>query len=387
MSSQYYVTPWRTRSELLSVQRQILSPKGGAARDSYQDALDRIRVWALRGNLPHAVESTGLLLEAQLFHEQGNTTSIFPISATYTAALTRFVTGFADLGRSRSGPGQSMLEVAKEINLPAHFVELRHEAAHEGMPNLRRLVQATEEALEWLKDTYWSRLEGLESTSVSAIAGEKPMSARDLEQRLRVSLKEYRRSRKEHLQSGNDDGDGHHRETAAALESIARSGRNGHRTLAECLCMAGFLVPNAPARNEAQMTVAYRIWDDLLLELAVTSRSFMKPFLSAMIRNLSASPDLHYWLQHIFIDTAWSTALGMRSTSLASHVIKACLLDPNLETKRAAETLLPTIIGPNVGYLADLCAATFVDYQDVDDEDMSKRSHRSKHLLRDADIS
>ena len=48
-----------------------------------------------------------------------------------------------------------MYQVAKEIGLPASFVELRHQAIHEDLPSLIVLRRATARSLEWLWDYYW----------------------------------------------------------------------------------------------------------------------------------------------------------------------------------------------------------------------------------------
>ncbi|KAI4131495.1 MAG: hypothetical protein LQ347_002965 [Umbilicaria vellea] len=74
--------------------------------------------------------------------------------ATGEADLPSFVTGLTDSyqeGRHK----KSMYQVAKEIDLPASFVELRHQATHEDLPSLVVLRRATAKALEWLWDYYW----------------------------------------------------------------------------------------------------------------------------------------------------------------------------------------------------------------------------------------
>lgn len=48
-----------------------------------------------------------------------------------------------------------MYQVAKDISLPASFVELRHQATHDDLPSLVVLRRATARALEWLWDYYW----------------------------------------------------------------------------------------------------------------------------------------------------------------------------------------------------------------------------------------
>lgn len=174
------VTPWRSHADLLRVRNGLYSPVTPAEQSH---AIATVAAWKQRGNVPHAVESTALLMDAMLLHAQFSTSSAlqassgasdpcewplqgvtavtassFALRAAYTTALSRFVTGFADLGRHRSGPGQSMFDVARAIGLPPHFVELRHEVAHEDLPGLARLVRSAREAVNWLWGVYWARL-------------------------------------------------------------------------------------------------------------------------------------------------------------------------------------------------------------------------------------
>ncbi|KAI7020341.1 hypothetical protein KC355_g2775 [Hortaea werneckii] len=212
----YTITPWRHQRDLLEVRTQLYpqhttaDPSTGAAampqqqavQDMRRHAVDRILAWKLRGNLPHAVESTALLVDAILHHHQqqqqaqpqpptspntATTTnapthptpaSTFALRAVYSAAFTRFVTGFCDIGRSRAGglTPASMLEIARQIEMPASFVGLRHEATHEELPALGRLVGASAEALEWFRElgsamgpaiTLWSGLLDLLATTIA----------------------------------------------------------------------------------------------------------------------------------------------------------------------------------------------------------------------------
>jgi hypothetical protein len=164
----YFITPWRTHADLLNVRHGLYSP---STPQEQSHAISTVAAWKLRGNVPHAVESTALLMDAMLLHAQfstpclnssfsssATTTSSFALKAAYTTALSRFVTGFADLGRHRNGPGQTMFDVARSISLPPHFVELRHQVAHEDLPGLARLVRSAREAVNWLWGVYWVKL-------------------------------------------------------------------------------------------------------------------------------------------------------------------------------------------------------------------------------------
>ena len=204
--SRYTVTPWRTPSDLLTIRTQLFSPTADPSQR--HRAISRIHAWKLRGNLPHAVESTALLIDAQMHHENSSLdspqqrgragNSHFSIRAVYTAAFTRFVTGFCDIGRAREGYLQpsSMLDVAKQIGMPTEFVALRHEATHEEMPSLSRLVEATERGLEWLWNVYWAGLE--ESTSEAGVkVAREGFDVAALRDELKTVLKEFRRFRRD----------------------------------------------------------------------------------------------------------------------------------------------------------------------------------------------
>ena len=149
--------------------------------------------WKLRGNLPHAVESTALLIDAILHQDTDN--SIFSIRAVYSAAFCRFVTGFCDIGRhkERTLEPSSMLEIAKQIDMPVYFVALRHEATHEELPGIQRLVKATREALHWLWKVYWSRLE--EPEDLEAVKAALPA----FKDEAATVLRNFRRSRRDAL--------------------------------------------------------------------------------------------------------------------------------------------------------------------------------------------
>lgn len=188
----YTITPWRFHTDLLQVRGQLYS----TSSEERRHAVNRVMAWKLRGNLPHAVESTALLTDAILHHSVvGN--SIFSIRAVYSAAFTRFVTGYCDIGRNkeRSLEPSSMLAIAKQLGMPTEFVALRHEATHEELPAIQRLVKAADDALQWLWNVYWSRLE--EPESEDAVAGSLPQ----LRENARQLLKAFRGARRDALRN------------------------------------------------------------------------------------------------------------------------------------------------------------------------------------------
>lgn len=188
----YVFTPWRDRHELLLVRQQLYASLdgitsggtttakevhqtilGGISRQEDEDRMEetrreqhravaRVSMWMQRGNCPHMVESTALLMAAMLddqdaARKENAASSTYAIRAAYAAAFSRFVTGLLD-GHQDKLRKQSMYSIAKTIGLPATFVELRHQSTHEQLPSLAKLRAAAKKALAWIWDYYWKHL-------------------------------------------------------------------------------------------------------------------------------------------------------------------------------------------------------------------------------------
>lgn len=161
-----------------------------------------------------------------------------------------------------------MLEMAKQMGMKAEFVALRHEATHEELPSLRRLVKATGEALEWLWRVYWSRLdEGEEgmgmgsviSTSTTNVAEERgrreggeismaELLRDDVKGQAREIFKAYRAARREALKmkkkKATKDQKEEMRATSKALRSLMGTSKLRIRAVADVLVEDRFLIPS-----------------------------------------------------------------------------------------------------------------------------------------------
>lgn len=92
-----------------------------------------------------------------------------------------------------------MNDVAKELDMPASFVELRHEATHGDLPSLSRLQRNAVAALKWLWHHYWATLDTESSTNQTP-----EQYAKDLEGQLLVHLKTYMSTRLEEVRKTED---------------------------------------------------------------------------------------------------------------------------------------------------------------------------------------
>lgn len=136
-------------------------------KDNRAKAIARVKALNSRGRLPHAIESTALLSLICLKDPQmdpkdipkENDSNVLQLS--YSMALIRFVNGLLD-PLQQSNFAIPLHQLAKSLEMPSYFVELRHMATHENLPSLSMLRIAVLGALNWLHDHYWRKIEDIE---------------------------------------------------------------------------------------------------------------------------------------------------------------------------------------------------------------------------------
>lgn len=170
-----------------------------------KEAVSRACFWLAREPLPHGINSTSMLISAKLRDLQhqadllrkvpGGSDMDLVLRSAYSMAFVRFVNGFLDPFQQGTF-ATALVEIAKKIQLPYAFVELRHSATHNQLPTLDLLRDMTEQALLWLWDHYWAKIEqgtSLERSIESTPVRENPeLSSR----RIYEMLKEYRTQHK-----------------------------------------------------------------------------------------------------------------------------------------------------------------------------------------------
>ena len=86
----------------------------------------------------------------------------------------------------------SMYAKAKQIKLPASFVELRHEATHGDLPSVIVFRRAAEKSLDWLWNDYWKYLDvrsgNLDEDDIDAFTEGREK----LKEKFRVVLRDYK---------------------------------------------------------------------------------------------------------------------------------------------------------------------------------------------------
>ncbi|EMC97960.1 hypothetical protein BAUCODRAFT_409261 [Baudoinia panamericana UAMH 10762] len=351
---QYAVTPWRQHHDLLAVRAQLYSTDDNESLDVTADiaildqarkrAVDRVHAWKMRGNLPHAVESTALLVDAILHYRQGNAQpSQFAIRAVYTAAFTRFVTGFCDIGRARENrlDPRSMLQIAQQIGMPLHFVALRHEATHEELPSLPRLVATTQEALDWLWNMYWTKLEEL-ADSGEGVRDAGKSASREEARRL---LKAFRAARKEALKHKKAQSSDHLAEVDAFCKQfrmLCDTSETRTGIVAGVLVNEKLLFPSSRELGSS-MSGAFIMWDDFLRAIDEDRGAFIPAVIRQLLDKLTTTDTLLQpkddpgseayclWLMHLLN----TSAQGVRNDAM-----RLCCLYPGHWTHRLGQHLL-----------------------------------------------
>ncbi|KAJ9618935.1 rRNA-processing protein las1 [Taxawa tesnikishii (nom. ined.)] len=273
----------------------------------------------------------------------------FVLRAAYVTAISRFATGLADLGRHRTHPGQSMFDVARGIGLPAHFVELRHESAHEEMPGLGRLVRAAQEALGWLWEVYWGRLEGAEGVAVGDVEDDEGLAS--LAENLRKLLKGFRSRRVGMLGKGKKgDAEKEVDEMVGECRRICERKKTNVEELVWVLVEEKLIVPG-DRRPGASMEGAYMLWDEPLIALVREFRPFFESLVMYMISTLATSTDiedevdtqkeaLFEWLKHILQSDSWERIRSHGDTDYQSTMLRECCLRPGYWPKKLGEFVL-----------------------------------------------
>lgn len=178
-------------------------------KDERVRAIKRVRALSTRGKLPHGLESTALLTSVHLQDNGNDSPDSNVLRLSYAMALIRFVNGLLD-PMQQSNYAIPLHTLAKSLNLPSFFVELRHMGTHELLPSLHMLRIACNRALTWLFDNYWSGIELVPTVPNGDI---NPTASETATREETIShLKTYKSIRKENLDMvykfGNSSGTG-----------------------------------------------------------------------------------------------------------------------------------------------------------------------------------
>ncbi|KAF8539268.1 Las1-like-domain-containing protein [Trichophaea hybrida] len=208
------VVPWRNSDELVLLKNDFYPDFEFGTPDRRPAALAKVQAWQVRARVPHAIESTAQLTSAVLLDTSTSGASALHLRLSYSTAICRFVNGLLDPAQ-QSQFALPMHLLAKNLNLPASFVELRHAATHEALPSLVVLRAVALRALDWLWCDYWAAI-GVERDERAAGGAEEDV----IVTRARSVIKTWRRLRRDNpvkeIKSGDSSAAG--KEVAAVIK-------------------------------------------------------------------------------------------------------------------------------------------------------------------------
>ncbi|GMM31031.1 rRNA-processing protein [Martiniozyma asiatica (nom. inval.)] len=178
------ITPYKSVFDLIELKNGFYSYKDSKlkknkrrCRDVQSSCVSKVCAYATRGSIPHAIEMTALLTsaihldysltgcDAHLTENSYSSQRIpqtdsvdLPVRSNYALAMIKFVNGILD-PLQQGVYGISLHNLAVSVDLPSHFVELRHVCTHESLPSLEMLRLSTVRALDWLWGQYWIKIE------------------------------------------------------------------------------------------------------------------------------------------------------------------------------------------------------------------------------------
>ncbi|KAL9002563.1 MAG: hypothetical protein Q9188_004509 [Gyalolechia gomerana] len=330
------ITPWRNQNELLNVRDWLFPRNSNTKPQTKRKACSQIQAWKLRGGLPHAIESTWYITEAILTDSiQDSGISALAKRACYCTGLCRFVTGLVD-SEQDSKHKVSMYEKAKELALPASFVELRHESIHGELPSLVVLRQAAERALNWLWNDYWRHLGDDDLGELDASSfNHRHNTRRDS---LRAILQTYLTAYREAVKVSDYKLRSRLVETTALeLLEACRTNVQASKELVHILVDECMIFGDIESQT---MNDLYVLWDQLLLRLAESQGQVLALLTDNMIARLvaprksDATEDaiqerVLLWLTQVFTAETWKKAARQAKLDDMA-VVSTCLQNPNL---------------------------------------------------------
>ncbi|CCX12043.1 Las1-like-domain-containing protein [Pyronema domesticum] len=270
--SQPRIVAWRSSSELLQLKSDFFPSSDSA--DTRPAAISKVTTWQTRVRIPHSIESTSQITSAVLLdHPHSHPLTV---RLAYSTAIIRFVNGLLDPAQ-QSQFALPMHLLARNLNLPASFVELRHAATHESLPSLAVLRAMAHRALDWLWNDYWAALGTEEEVE------EEPAMV----ERARTAVKTWRRLRREAPMAVVKAD----HEVVKVVKECVDISRADAEALVAALLEEKVLIP-AGKKKAAKMKGARMLWMPLLLEIEAAVPGFIAGLVGAMEEVLKGGEEL-----------------------------------------------------------------------------------------------
>ncbi|KAG4306033.1 hypothetical protein PORY_000021 [Pneumocystis oryctolagi] len=278
MNQSIHIVPWRSRSEFNQVRDWFFGSSKN--QESLVKGLSRVNAWQVRGRIPHAVEATANLICVMVQEERG-TCDPLGLRLSYAMALTRFVNGFLDPEQQ----GQyviPMQTLARNIDLPLSFVEIRHASTHEQLPSLVMLRSMAIRALEWLLDKYWTR------SSENSI----DLNKKTMEKRIEDILNKWEAHQEKNFNITSKNKDEDNKEASEMIKEciILCSSYDGIEIMTNQLLKKIIKLPKNMSKD-LFFSKTYAIWLPFIKRVSSSVSNLVQHFISQIILKLGSTDE------------------------------------------------------------------------------------------------
>ncbi|KAH6642178.1 Las1-like-domain-containing protein [Boeremia exigua] len=352
----YIVTPWRNSQELIQLRRDLYRLHDDNV-DRRQGAVNKVLAWrARKESVPLLLESTADIVDVILQDEAGTLTHN-ATTLLYAIAISRFITGYLDTQIDLTRDRPSWFPPGKSLQPPSSLLEVRHCIVHRHMPSLAELKRASQTALDWLWEWYWSQLEaafGLPSAHDADNSGTGVESG--VSEKLQNILKTYVKGRKQEIKAKRRSDLCTAASTALSMYNLrfspsatTISSSTAQAALIRLLVNENQLLP-ADKKLGSSMSGAFLIWSPMLLSFSTLSPAFFTELLKTIIREMTSTDRRNEeregmcdWAAHILTSADWQAARGSKERTMREEVLGDCMTELGRWNLRLAEKIVDSM--------------------------------------------
>ncbi|KAH7083941.1 Las1-like-domain-containing protein [Paraphoma chrysanthemicola] len=380
--TQFVVTPWRNRQELLQVRHDLY----GSDPTKKERAVNKVFAWRLRkpDGLPLLLDSSADIVDVVL-QDQKNGLQHNALRLLYATALSRFITGLADTQIDLTRDRPAWFAPGKTLELPFPLFELRHRIVHRHLPSLAELKRAAQDSLDWLWEWYWSQLDYAFGMITPGAENAETESTEVIKEKLQSILKTYVKERKNEIKTRKKGSKA--AENALSTYNLRYSPSSTSTPPARTqgvllrLLVDDRMILPTDKKLGSNMSGAFMIWDSALrafcqstlsvttLVAQLTSRMNAASTTRAMV-SIDMDPTaegMYEWILHLLQSTEWQ---DLRTDSTIETTLVESFSNPTHWNVRIAEALLTDeTIANRKQWLAVLHAAKNEDDEGTEEKD------------------
>ncbi|KAF9700602.1 hypothetical protein EKO04_001880 [Ascochyta lentis] len=349
----FVVTPWRNSQELIQLRRDLYRLNDDNV-DRREGAVNKVLAWrARKESVPLLLDSTADIVDVMVQGENGGLKHN-ACRLLYATAISRFITGYLDTQIDLTRDRPSWFPPGKSLQPPVSLLEVRHCIVHRHMPSLAELRRATQEALTWLWEWYWSHLEPAFSLPSSTLThGNDTDAESHVREKLQNILRTYLKTRKQEIKSKRKPDLCTAARDALSTYTLRFSpsattlpSPTTQTALLSLLVQEQQILPQ-DKKLGSPMSGAFLIWGPLLLAFCAKSPSCFQALLDKLLEGMHGADESSEvvkegfceWAAHMLISNEW--AGGRRNErAVREKVLGDCMTELGTWDLRLAEKIV-----------------------------------------------